>query len=145
MISIIVVGHGHFASGILSSLELIAGKQNKLIAIDFTADMTSDDVQNCLISVLNLKEETLILCDLLGGTPFKVAASLMENLPTAKINVLAGLNLAMLIEATFARQTELSLEQLTASALTASKEGVIDWQSFSESKYIAADSEEDGI
>nr|HEK9944488.1 PTS N-acetylgalactosamine transporter subunit IIA [Streptococcus equi subsp. equi] len=27
MISIIVIGHGHFASGIVSSLELIAGKQ----------------------------------------------------------------------------------------------------------------------
>lgn len=71
MIAIIVMGHGHFASGIVSSLELIAGQQEKVTAIDFTAEMTAADVQDQLSRALIPEEETLVLCDLLGGTPLK--------------------------------------------------------------------------
>lgn len=52
MIAIIVMGHGHFASGIVSALELIAGKQEKVTAIDFTAEMTAADVQDQLSRAL---------------------------------------------------------------------------------------------
>ncbi|MGT2934398.1 PTS sugar transporter subunit IIA domain-containing protein [Streptococcus castoreus] len=139
MIAIIITGHGHFASGILSSLELIAGKQDKLTAIDFTAGMTSSDVHDHLSHVLNSEDETLILCDLLGGTPFKVAATLMENTPEATVNVLAGLNLAMLIEAIFARQTDVTFDELVAKILTSSKEGILDWKSLSEQEESPTD------
>lgn len=57
MISIIVIGHGHFASGIVSSLELIAGKQEGITAIDFTADMTTADVHERLSAVLQPKAQ----------------------------------------------------------------------------------------
>lgn len=126
MISIIVIGHGHFASGIVSSLELIAGKQEGITAIDFTAD-----VHERLSAVLQPKAQTLVLCDLLGGTPFKVAATLMEELSESTLDVLSGLNLAMLIEAVFARQEQLDLEQIVAKLLTTAKEGISNWKSFS--------------
>lgn len=71
MISIIVIGHGHFASGIVSSLELIAGKQEGITAIDFTAEMTAADVHEHLSAVLQPKAQALVLCDLLGGTPLR--------------------------------------------------------------------------
>lgn len=131
MISIIVIGHGHFASGIVSSLELIAGKQEGIIAIDFTAEMTAADVHERLSAVLQPKAQTLVLCDLLGGTPFKVAATLMEELSESTLGVLSGLNLAMLIEAVFARQEQLDLEQIVAKLLTTAKEGISNWKSLS--------------
>ncbi|HEL1147635.1 PTS sugar transporter subunit IIA [Streptococcus equi] len=131
MISIIVIGHGHFASGIVSSLELIAGKQEGITAIDFTADMTTADVHERLSAVLQQRLKSLVLCDLLGGTPFKVAATLMEELSESTLDVLSGLNLAMLIEAVFARQEQLDLEQIVAKLLTTAKEGISNWKSFS--------------
>lgn len=131
MISITVIGHGHFASGIVSSLELIAGKQEGITAIDFTAEMTAADVHERLSAVLQPKAQALVLCDLLGGTPFKIAATLMEELSESTLDVLSGLNLAMLIEAVFARQEQLDLEQTVAKLLTTAKEGISNWKSFS--------------
>lgn len=143
MISIIVVGHGHFASGILSSLELIAGKQEKVFPIDFTAGMSAEEIRNKLSEVLNTKEKTLILCDLLGGTPFKVSVTLMEENPKSKINVLAGLNLSMLIETCFARHTENSLDDLVTQVLAISKEGICDWKSLSTRDNTISEDEEE--
>ncbi|HEL0600123.1 TPA: PTS sugar transporter subunit IIA [Streptococcus equi subsp. zooepidemicus] len=144
MISIIVIGHGHFASGIVSSLELIAGKQEGITAIDFTAEMTAADVHERLSAVLQPKAQALVLCDLLGGTPFKVAATLMEELSETTLDVLSGLNLAMLMEAVFARQEQLDLEQIVAKLLTTAKEGISNWKSLS-SEADEADLDEGGI
>ncbi|NGL83328.1 PTS sugar transporter subunit IIA [Streptococcus equi] len=144
MISIIVIGHGHFASGIVSSLELIAGKQEGITAIDFTAEMTAADVHERLSVVLQPKAQALVLCDLLGGTPFKVAATLMEELSETTLDVLSGLNLAMLMEAVFARQEQLDLEQTVAKLLTTAKEGISNWKSLS-SEADEADLDEGGI
>lgn len=144
MISIIVIGHGHFASGIVSSLELIAGKQEGITAIDFTTEMTAADVHERLSAVLQPKAQALVLCDLLGGTPFKVAATLMEELSETTLDVLSGLNLAMLMEAVFARQEQLDLEQTVAKLLTTAKEGISNWKSLS-SEADEADLDEGGI
>ncbi|HEL1351306.1 TPA: PTS sugar transporter subunit IIA [Streptococcus equi subsp. zooepidemicus] len=144
MISIIVIGHGHFASGIVSSLELIAGKQEGITAIDFTAEMTAADAHERLSAVLQPKAQALVLCDLLGGTPFKVAATLMEELSETTLDVLSGLNLAMLMEAVFARQEQLDLEQTVAKLLTTAKEGISNWKSLS-SEADEADLDEGGI
>lgn len=141
MIAIIVMGHGHFASGIVSSLELIAGQQEKVTAIDFTAEMTAADVQDQLSRALIPEEETLVLCDLLGGTPFKVAATLMESLSNTTCNVLSGLNLAMLIEASFARQTAASFDDLVLGLITCSKEGIVDWKTLSQQEDGTTDDE----
>ncbi|AEJ25598.1 PTS sugar transporter subunit IIA [Streptococcus equi subsp. zooepidemicus] len=144
MISITVIGHGHFASGIVSSLELIAGKQEGITAIDFTAEMTAADVHERLSAVLQPKAQALVLCDLLGGTPFKIAATLMEELSETTLDVLSGLNLAMLMEAVFARQEQLDLEQTVAKLLTTAKEGISNWKSLS-SEADEADLDEGGI
>lgn len=129
MTHIILVAHGHFASGILSSLELIAGKQNQISAIDFVEGMTSLEVHNHLSHLLTAENKALVLCDLLGGTPFKVASTLMEKNPHIQMNVLSGLNLTMLIESVFARQNNLSLDEMVSKILASSKDGIVDWKS----------------
>lgn len=131
MTDIIVVAHGHFASGILSSLELIAGKQDNITAVDFTEGMTPLDVHNHLSHLISTENKSLVLCDLLGGTPFKVASTIMENNPNLDMNILSGLNLTMLIEAAFSRQNNLSLDEIVSKIMTSSKEGIIDWKSIS--------------
>ena len=49
---IIVMGHGHFASGITSSLELIMGSQPDYEALDFPAESDKEDLKKRLNTVL---------------------------------------------------------------------------------------------
>ena len=48
MLGLIVTGHGHFASGLTSSLELIAGDLQNYRAVDFEASDSVDDLRKKL-------------------------------------------------------------------------------------------------
>ncbi|MDY4761227.1 PTS sugar transporter subunit IIA [Streptococcus thoraltensis] len=124
MTKIIVLAHGNFPSGILSSLELIAGKQENIIGIDFLPSMSSVDLKDRLLSAFGESKRILILTDLLGGTPFNVASTLSVSEEDRDIKVLSGLNLAMLIEAVFARDNIQDLESLTEKVLGSAQLGI---------------------
>jgi PTS system mannose-specific IIA component len=64
---------------------------------------------------------TLILVDMLGGTPFNVAIRLATQ---RKIGVLTGVNLPMLIKALSHRE-EPDLDQLCADIQGATRDGVV--------------------
>ena len=87
-IKIIVVGHGKFASGLQSSLELFVGKQEEHNFIDFTKKMSEIG-----------KEETIIFTDMLGGTPYKEAAKIAYD--NDNVGVVSGCNLSSLLETTY--------------------------------------------
>ncbi|MTB63532.1 PTS N-acetylgalactosamine transporter subunit IIA [Streptococcus sp. zg-86] len=123
--NLVLVAHGHFASGIKSSLELIAGPQENLHIIDFVADMSADQVKDHLLESITETSQTLILCDLLGGTPFKVASTLMLEQQSKNICVLSGLNLSMLLEVAFSR-IECSLEEVVERAISSGQTGIVD-------------------
>lgn len=112
---IIVIGHGHFATGIVSGAELIAGGSDSICAIDFSLDVTPDQlyekISEKVSSMEAQNEKVLILCDLAGGTPFNVSNQIrMER--GDQIELLGGINLPILLEIIF------SLEdgKLTVSA-----------------------------
>ncbi len=60
-IKIIVVGHGKFASGLQSSLELFVGKQEEHNFIDFTKKMSEIDLQKKLPLKLEKKKQLFLL------------------------------------------------------------------------------------
>ncbi|MDZ5502892.1 PTS sugar transporter subunit IIA [Enterococcus cecorum] len=124
---LVVVAHGHFATGAASALELIVGKQEEVAVIDFSEGMSAQTVKEKIAAELVNQSEVLVLSDLLGGTPFKVSTELMAEF-NGKMNVLSGLNLAMLIEAAFARNM-LSFEELVDKLVTTAKDGVVDARS----------------
>ncbi|MBD3949070.1 PTS sugar transporter subunit IIA [Tuanshanicoccus lijuaniae] len=125
MVKIIMTGHGHYSTGILSSLHLIAGEQENVEAVDFTASMSSDDVKTALKNAIEAADTVLVLCDLLGGTPFNVASQLMGEYPDKAMNVLSGMNLAMVMEAVFARMDG-TLDEVVSKALLAAQSGIMD-------------------
>lgn len=105
MVGIILTGHGNFATGVLSSLKLIAGEQENLIGVDFREGDSTEVLEenlNCAISNLNT-DEILVLSDLAGGSPFKVSVLLSQKLENKNIRVLAGTNLGMLLEVSLCR------------------------------------------
>lgn len=104
MIGVIVTGHGNFATGLLSSLELIAGTQENLIGIDFTADDNTETLEVKIKEAIEtLGNEVIVLSDLVGGSPFKVSALLGQQLQEKKIGVVAGTNLGMVLEVALCR------------------------------------------
>lgn len=143
MIKLVVVAHGHFATGAASALELIAGKQEEVAVIDFSEGMSAQTVKEKIAAELVDQSEVLVLSDLLGGTPFKVSTELMAEF-NGKMNVLSGLNLAMLIEAAFARNM-LSFDELVDKLVTTAKDGVVDARSLFDTDDNSEEDFEGGI
>lgn len=95
---IIVIGHGRFASGIRSSLELFIGKQNPADFIDFTKEMSDTELRQKLAEQIN-DEDIIFFTDIVGGTPYKEAAKLAYN--KKNVGVVSGCNLSSLLETAF--------------------------------------------
>lgn len=108
MIGIVVTGHGHFATGITSSVKLIGGEPEKFIPVDFVQEDSSEDLEKHLKEAFeqlsDCKEGIVVFSDLVGGSPFKISAELSVMLKNQyHIVVVSGTNLGMLIEANMAR------------------------------------------
>ena len=125
MIDIIVTGHGNFASGLMSSVDLIAGKQENVIGIDFTQNDNTKILQEKIESAINdLGNDIIILCDLAGGSPFKTAVTLGNSLfKDRNIHVISGTNLGMLLEVILMRD-EMSVDELLNLAVESGKRAI---------------------
>ncbi|SEK53249.1 PTS system, N-acetylgalactosamine-specific IIA component [Carnobacterium iners] len=142
MIGIVLSGHGEFASGLNSSIQLIAGKQAGFQVVDFSEGMSSDDLQEALKVAVESVEQgqgTVIFTDIPGGTPFN--QSVILSTKKEKLRVVSGTNLPALLDGSFSR--ELVLGEFVSKVLLSGKEGL---QEFVQKKKISVDSEmEDGI
>jgi len=113
MVGIIVTGHGNFATGLISSLELIAGAQDNLIGVDFLEEDTTESLEKMIEDAIEkLGNEVLVLSDLAGASPFRAAAELSQKNKDKNIKIIAGTNLGMLLEVSLYRAGMNSLELL---------------------------------
>lgn len=134
MTSVIVTGHGHFPTGLLSAVSLVAGKPDSTVGVDFEEGMSSDDLRRKLEQAIAELEgdEILILADLVGGTPFNMATAIKLERSDKHIQVIAGANMPALVEAIFSRGMY-TMDQLVASALNAGKEGLVNLDALNDS------------
>ncbi|MEW9675407.1 mannose/fructose/sorbose PTS transporter subunit IIA [Lentibacillus sp. L22] len=126
MVGIIIASHGEFANGILQSGSMIFGEQENVKAITLMPSEGPDDVKAKMkeaIASFDNQDEVLFLVDLWGGTPFNQANSLIEE-PKDKWAIVAGLNLAMLIEAYASRLSMNTAHEIAAHILGTAKEAV---------------------
>ena len=54
MTGIIVTGHGNYPSGLLSAIELVAGNQEALKAVDFVKGMSTQELEEQLAEAVSL-------------------------------------------------------------------------------------------
>ena len=142
MIGLIVTGHGNFATGLTSSLKLIAGEPKDYVAVDFLEEYSVDDLERELTKALDELKDCdgiLVLSDLGGGSPFKTAV--MCGYPRGNVEVIAGTNLPMLIEVNMGRQFVEELDTLTNMALNTGKDQVVRY----EFKPVVQEEPTDGI
>ncbi|MEO9633884.1 MAG: PTS sugar transporter subunit IIA [Parasphingorhabdus sp.] len=117
MIGLVLVTHGHLATEFVIAMEHVVGAQKSIAAIGIGAhdDMEErrQEIADCIAKV-DSGEGVIILTDLFGGTPSNLAISLMEK---GKVEVIAGVNLPMLIRLDGARKC-----MDIVSAISAAKE-----------------------
>ncbi|MBY0354887.1 MAG: PTS sugar transporter subunit IIA [Rickettsiales bacterium] len=98
MIGVVLVAHGNLATEFLNVCEHIMGKQERVQTVCIAAgdDMEKrrEDIMRA-VEFVDAGSGVVILTDMFGGTPSNLAISVMNS---DKIEVLAGMNLPMLIK-----------------------------------------------
>jgi PTS system mannose-specific IIA component len=106
MIGMVLVTHGRLAAEFVAALEHVVGPQKQIAAIcigpDDDMEQRRQDILRS-ISEVDSGQGVVLLTDMFGGTPSNLAISVMER---AKTEVVAGINLPMLIKLASLRQTE---------------------------------------
>lgn len=121
---IVLSGHGKYATGMQSTLELLAGKNKDLFFIDFTADDTDITLKEKFAAVIeeNKDSEVLFVCDIIGGTPFKVAAEISNS--SESMELVVGCNIGGILEMVFMKDN-LSLTELAENMVEGSKNSTL--------------------
>ncbi len=98
MTGLLVVGHFSLAKEMVAATELIVGKQKQFEAVDIFPDENVDIIKEKIVQALkrtNNGDGAIILTDMFGGTPSNISLSFLEE---SKVEVVAGVNLPMLIK-----------------------------------------------
>lgn len=105
MIGLILVTHGKLADEFVHAMEHVVGSQDAISTIcigpNDDMEMRRDEIR-AAIEKVQQDNGVIILTDLFGGTPSNLAISLME---AGKVEVIAGINLPMLIRLAGARKS----------------------------------------
>lgn len=124
MIGIVVTGHGKLPSGMVSAVNLIAGRPKYFIGVDYAQEDTTDDLEYNLKTAfreLGECEGILIFTDMADAAPYITAVQLKEKLKDKyALEVISGCNLGMLVQTNMARGY---VKNLTALASMAVDEG----------------------
>ena len=106
MIGMVLVTHGRLAEELIAALEHVVGPQPNVTAVCIGPD---DDMEQRRAEILESVAKAdegdgvVLLTDMFGGTPSNLAISVMEK---ANVEVLAGVNLPMLIKLASVRKTD---------------------------------------
>ena len=106
MIGLVLVTHGKLANEFRAALEHVVGAQSQIETISIAPE---DDVERRRKDILDAVGKVsdgsgvILLTDMFGGTPSNLAISVME---AGKVEVVAGVNLPMLIKIASVRNDE---------------------------------------
>lgn len=132
LLGLVVVTHGRLAEEMVTAMEHVVGPQRSIATVcigpNDNMEMRRDEIAAAIRKV-DGGRGVIMLTDLFGGTPSNLAISLLEQ---GKTEVIAGVNLPMLIRLESARKTM----DLRAAVLAAKEAG---------QKYISVASEMLGV
>jgi mannose PTS system EIIA component len=120
MIGMVLVTHGRLAEEFVAALEHVVGTQAQIAAVCIGPE---DDMEQRRQDILRHIGEVdsgdgaVLLTDMFGGTPSNLAISVMDR---GKVEVIAGINLPMLIKLASLRQNA-TLERAVLGAQEAGR------------------------
>jgi PTS system mannose-specific IIA component len=120
LIGLVLVTHGRLAVELVAAMEHVVGPQSQVATVCIGPE---DDMEKRRADIVKAVDTTnagsgvVVLTDMFGGTPSNLAISIMD---TAPVEVIAGVNLPMLIKLASVRGTE-SLQTAVAQAQDAGR------------------------
>ncbi|MEA1617353.1 PTS sugar transporter subunit IIA [Erythrobacter sp. T5W1-R] len=120
MIGLILVTHGRLADQFVEAMEHVVGPQPAVATICIGPNDDMEQRRSEIakaIRVVDSGSGVIILTDLFGGTPSNLAISLLDS---GRVEVIAGINLPMLIRLAGARKA-MDVTAAVAAAATAGR------------------------
>ncbi len=105
MIGMVLVTHGRLADEFIAATEHVVGEQKNVRAISIGPDDDMEQRRNDIlaaVATVNEGDGVIVLTDMFGGTPSNLAISVMDQ---GNVEVIAGMNLPMLIKLASVRET----------------------------------------
>ena len=125
-IAIIIATHGTAAKELLKTTEMLIGEQENVATIDFVPGENAETIigkyQALADGPLSNCDHLLFLVDMWGGSPFNAANRFQEG--KTNMDVVAGVNIPMLVNTCMARDDVETLNELVEVALEAGSTGV---------------------
>lgn len=122
----LLVTHGDMGIETVKSLELLMGEQKNVTGLGLHQGESVDDLKNKVLEVLDNNndqyDETIILVDLLGGSPSNIALRSLANYRDLKI--ITGLNLPVLINLINFTDTEDDTNKLIKDSIEVGQNGM---------------------
>ena len=127
MTGLVVTGHGQYAQGVMSAIELVAGVPEQVQVVNFVKGEGIEELKSHRVQAIRDLEsdDVLLMTDILGGSPFNVAVQLLAEPVGKNLKVVAGANMASVVQAVFMREN-VPFEQLPGQVIQAGREGIVD-------------------
>ena len=115
MIGLVLVTHGRLADEFVTAMVHVVGPQERIATIAIGPE---DDMEErradiaAAIGAVDAGRGVIVLTDLFGGTPSNLAISLLER---GRVEVIAGMNLPMLIRLGSARKSMQVVDAVAAA------------------------------
>ncbi|SEL32437.1 PTS system D-mannose-specific IIA component, Man family /PTS system D-mannose-specific IIB component, Man family [Kosakonia sacchari] len=124
-IAIVIGTHGWAAEQLLKTAEMLLGEQENVGWIDFVPGENAETLiekYNAQLEKLETSKGVLFLVDTWGGSPFNAASRIVVD--KEHYEVIAGVNVPMLVETLMARDDNPTFDELVALAVETGREGV---------------------
>ncbi|WP_421506163.1 PTS mannose transporter subunit IIAB [Erwinia rhapontici] len=124
-IAIMIGTHGWAAEQLLKTAEMLLGEQENVGWIDFVPGENAETLMEkyqARLAEMDSTQGVLFLVDTWGGSPFNAASRLVVDKPG--YDVVAGVNIPMLVEVLMARDDNPTFDELVALAVETGREGV---------------------
>jgi len=106
MIGMVLVTHGRLADEFVAALEHVVGRQPQVAAVCIGPEDDMERRRGDILARVDAVDDgsgVVVLTDMFGGTPSNLAISIMDK---AHVEVIAGVNLPMLIKLASVRAKE---------------------------------------
>lgn len=124
-IAIVIGTHGWAAEQLLKTAEMLLGEQENVGWIDFVPGENAETLiekYTAQLAKLDTSKGVLFLVDTWGGSPFNAASRIVVD--KEHYEVVAGVNIPMLVETFMARDDNPGFDELVALAVETGREGV---------------------
>ena len=121
MIGLVLVTHGRLAEEFRNAVEHVVGPQDNFETVAIGPDADMEQRRRDIIDAVARADTgagVIVLTDMFGGTPSNLSISVMES---GRVEVIAGMNLPMLIKLSGVRKTDDMAKALSEAQMAGRK------------------------